>query len=245
MFNLNTSLLRLSTGKRINSGSDDPAGLISAERLSAEIAALDAQTRNLQRMDANANIVDGRTAQVSGMLTELNGLVVQGANSVGMSDAERDAIQMQIDTTVGSIRRLGGDATSSIDSISLPDGGNAVAVAQINSAIAAAGTLASGGENDLNSGNLEAAQTVLQGAIGDVAIVRGSIGAYQLYTVQTGVNSNRIALENLQASRSSIVDTDFATEVSHLVQYQILAQGGTKVLQLANKQAGNVLDLFR
>jgi flagellin len=245
LLGLNTSLLRLATGRRLNSGKDDPAGLINAERLSAEIAALDAQTRSLQRMDANANIAEGRAAQLSGMLAELNGLLVQGANSAGMSDPERDAIQTQIDTTVDSIRSLGGDAVSAIGGINLPDGGNAVAQAQINAAVAAAQTLASGGENNLASGNLGAAQSILRGAIGDVASVHGTIGAYQLYTIQTNINSNHVALENLQAARSSILDTDFGAEVSNLVRYKILTKGGIKVLHLANNQVGNILDLFQ
>jgi flagellin len=96
----------------------------------------------------------------------------------------------------------------------------------------------------LASGNLGDAQTVLQSAISDVNTVRGNIGAYQLYTVESCINSNRVALENLQAARSSIVDTDFATEISKLVRYQILVKGGVQALQRLNNQAGKSLDVL-
>ena len=45
-------LRRLATGFRINSGRDDPAGLIASERLSAEIKSMEAQSRSIARADA-------------------------------------------------------------------------------------------------------------------------------------------------------------------------------------------------
>lgn len=242
--NLDATMMRLATGRRINSGRDDPAGLIASEQLSSEIAALEAETQSYQRMDSNATIAEGSSAQLSTLYSDLNGLVVQGANTAGMSDAERDAIQMQIDTTVGSIQSLTGGAVASLDGISLPDGGNADAAASLSGAYNAAASLVSGGENSLASGNCDAAQAAVASAISYVSTVRGTVGAYQRNTLQASLNSNGVALENLYAARSSILDTDYAQETGRLAVSKTLVKAGFEMVSTAQSLSGWVLDLF-
>ncbi len=241
---LHTSLQWLSTGKRINAGKDDPAGLISSEQLSSALAALQAETDAFRRQDANANIAEGHQVEISGLMNELNGLVVQAANTAGMSDAERGAIQMEIDSAVSSIQRISGDAVASLDGIRLPGNGNADAAGQLNGAVAAAVTLASNGVNSLASGNFVAAQDAIRGAITEVATVRGTIGAYQKYTLQSSIRANEVAIENLTDARSRIVDTDFAVETSNLAKFEILVQSGYQVLKVVQNQQRSILDLF-
>ena len=132
---------RLATGRKINSGKDDPAGLISSEQLAAEIKSLEAQTRSLQRVDSNAYIAEGHASELSSLYRDLNGLVVASANQAGMSDAEIAANQMQIDSTVASIRRFSGDATTALDGVNLPDGGNAEVETLYNNALATAASV--------------------------------------------------------------------------------------------------------
>ena len=156
-------LQRLATGKRINSGKDGPADLISAEQLSAAIRALEAENRTVQRMDANANISEGHASQLSSLYNDLNALVVSSANQAGMSDAEIEANQMQIDSIVTSIERISGDTVSSLEGVDLPDGGNAEVEGLVNGALASVQSLKSGGANSLASGNFEAAQTAIEG----------------------------------------------------------------------------------
>lgn len=235
---------RLATGRKINSGKDDPAGLISSEQLSAEIRMLEAQTRALRRVDANANIAEGHGAQLSSLFGELNALVTASANQAGMSDEEVAANQMQIDNITSSINRIAGDAVTSLDTVSLPDGGNAEVTDLYNNALAAAASVRSGGANDLSSGNFEAAGTALSGAAADVATARGRIGGFQKYVLGPQVRSNQIAIENLTESRSRIVDTDFAVETSRMARNEVLMAAGVKVLQIAGQQARTVLDLL-
>ena len=235
---------RHSTGKKINSGKDDPAGLISSEQLASAIAALQAETQSLRRADSNATIVDGHTSQLSSMMSELNGLIVAGANQGGMSDAESEAYQLQIDSLVSSIQRQGGQAVSSLEGIELPDGGNADVEAMLNDAMAAAASLASGGANSLASGNFEAAQAAIQSAISNVATSRGEIGAYQKNVIGPQLNSNRVTIENLAESKSRISDTDFAVENSKLSRLEVLIAANSKVLKIAQQESRRVLHLL-
>ncbi|MGP1346420.1 MAG: flagellin N-terminal helical domain-containing protein [Phycisphaerales bacterium] len=103
---LNTALNRLSTGLRINRGKDDPAGLIASENLRAEISGLGQAIKNAERADQVVNIAEGGLNEVSSLLTELQSLVTQTANSAGLSDEERVANQLQVDSILQTIDRI-------------------------------------------------------------------------------------------------------------------------------------------
>jgi flagellin len=104
--NLTTSLERLSTGLKISRGKDDPAGLIASEALRAEARGLNQAVANAERADQVSNIAEGGLQEVSGLLTELQGLVTQTANTAGLSAAEKQANQLQIDSILQTIDRV-------------------------------------------------------------------------------------------------------------------------------------------
>lgn len=108
---LNNSLERLSTGLRINRGKDDPAGLIASENLRSEIKSVGAAIDNAERAERVVNIAEGGLSEVSGLLTELQGLITNSANSAGLSQAEKEANQLQIDSILQTIDRVA-DQTS-------------------------------------------------------------------------------------------------------------------------------------
>jgi flagellin len=108
---LATSLQRLATGTRINRGADDPAGLIASENLRAEKAAINSAITNSQRADQVMNVAEGGLQEVSNMLVELQGLVGATANEAGVSQEERDANQLQMDSILQTIDRVA-NATS-------------------------------------------------------------------------------------------------------------------------------------
>ena len=81
---LNTSLQRLSTGLRINSGADDPAGLIASENLKAEQTGISTAIDNANRANNIVGTAEGGLSEVSNLLTELQSLVSATANSGGL-----------------------------------------------------------------------------------------------------------------------------------------------------------------
>jgi flagellin len=105
------SLQRLSTGLRINRGADDPAGLIASENLRAEKTAINSAISNSQRAEQVVNVAEGGLQEISNMLVELQGLVGATANEAGVSQEERDANQLQIDSILQTIDRIA-NATS-------------------------------------------------------------------------------------------------------------------------------------
>ena len=103
---LTTSLERLSTGLRVNRGKDDPAGLIASENLRAEKSAITAAIGNAERADQVVNIAEGGLIEISGLLTELESLVDTSGNDAGLTVAEKEANQLQIDSILQTIDRV-------------------------------------------------------------------------------------------------------------------------------------------
>jgi len=103
---LRLSLERLSSGLRINRGADNPAGLIVSERLRSEISTAGQAIRNTQRAINVIATTEGALNEVAALLTDIQALVVEAANSGAFSDEEIAANQLQIDASIDSISRI-------------------------------------------------------------------------------------------------------------------------------------------
>ena len=103
---LSSTLEKLSTGYRINRGSDSPAGLIISENLRGEMKGINAAIGNAQRAEQVMNVAEGGLQEISSMLTEVQSLVGQSANEAGMSVEEKEANQLQIDNILSTIDRI-------------------------------------------------------------------------------------------------------------------------------------------
>ena len=103
---LNLALQRLSTGLRINTAKDDPAGLIASEQMRAEEGAIQAAQGNVSRTTNVVAVAEAGLTEVASLLQDLEGLVDKSANDAAITDDERDANQLEIDAILGSINRL-------------------------------------------------------------------------------------------------------------------------------------------
>ena len=127
---LNVSNMRLSSMRRINSGSDDPAGLIAVENLRAELTAIRAASDNAARAGGMIRVADSGLGQVSGLLNTIRGNTVAAAGG-GLSKAELAAMQMENDAALEAINRIGG--VTSFGGKKLLDGSTAFQVSGVNS----------------------------------------------------------------------------------------------------------------
>src|SRR3989442_4844584 len=99
-------LQRLSTGLRINSGKDAPAGLIASETLRSEISGIHQAIDNSQRAGNVINTAEGALSEVSALLLEVQGLTNQAANTGALSPEEIKANQLQVDAILASVNRI-------------------------------------------------------------------------------------------------------------------------------------------
>jgi len=126
---VNESSRRLATLSRINRGSDDPSGLIAAEALSAELAALEAASTNASRARSFIHVADSGLGQVSSLLNQVRGNLIEAAGDTA-SPAARAALQLEIDSALEAIDRIG--RTTALGGRKLLDGSAGYQVASAN-----------------------------------------------------------------------------------------------------------------
>ncbi len=117
---LQTRLERLSTGLRINRGKDDPAGLIISERLGTDISSIQQAIKNGERASAVIATTEGSLTEITDLLNSIKALAVEAANTGALSDEEREANQLQINSAIASITRISN--TASFGGLKLLDG---------------------------------------------------------------------------------------------------------------------------
>jgi len=247
----NQSLNRLGTGLRINSGADDPAGLLASESLRATLAALDAETNANVRASNIASTADGALGEVSGLLTEAKKLVNANANQAGITAEEKSANQFQIDSILSTVDRLAnttsfsgqklltGNATITASGKSLPiDSATSSSLGKTvdNSTHYTLADLKAGGALSGSSANLAIASKVITQAINDVSTQRAKIGAFDKHTLQTRIATIETSREHMLSAVSMIRDTNYAMEVSRNARYDLLKTSSMLMLGKANKR---------
>ncbi|MCH7808434.1 MAG: hypothetical protein IIB60_04355 [Planctomycetes bacterium] len=101
-----TTLRQLTTGKRINTGKDDPAGLIALVNINAELRAVDTSLVNNQRTDSMLTVADQAIAEISNLLGEIQTLVQATSSDANLTASEVAANQAQVDDALSAIDRI-------------------------------------------------------------------------------------------------------------------------------------------
>ena len=197
---LQTSLQRLSTGYRINSAKDDPAGLIAAQNLSAEQAATQSAIGNAQRADNIISTAEGALGEVSNLLVSLQGLVGNSANSSGLSQDERNANQLQVDSILSTINRISNSA--SFEGVKLLNGTFDYATSGLTSTSAFTGVQVNSAK--LNGATLSVTVSVVTSAkTGELHFAGSASGLASATTISVAGNTGSVQLTFASATSSS------------------------------------------
>lgn len=202
---LNQALTRLSTGLRINTGKDDPAGLIASENLRSDITSIRRAISNTDRATQVIATADSALGQVSSLLNDIRGLVTESANSGALSQEQIDANQLQVDSSLEALNRIA--QTTTFQGRRLLDG--------------SLDFLTTAGANSTSISNIEIDQANL-GATGQIAVdvnvtsaaTQASVAIADLPDVTpTTTTALEIEVETQSATASSgSVDFDIVTQ---------------------------------
>src|SRR5271170_4719682 len=135
---LNNTLQQLSSGSRINSGADDPAGLAIANGLQANISALTQSVSNANDGVGELQLADGALAQVTTLLDTAVTLATESATGT-VSNSQRTAIQAQYASILAEINRIG--TATTFNSQAVFQSGTQANLNEQDTPTAAAGTL--------------------------------------------------------------------------------------------------------
>jgi len=265
---LSRTLQRLSSGKRINSGADDAAGLQIADALKGNVTALDQAVRNANDGISVLQIADGALQQITDLLDRGVTLAEEAAtgtvDSTGRSslEAEFRSVESEINRIASqsnfnglSLFNLGSGFAGQLE-IAVGDLGNAGASISVNMGyITVTGTTGVADINgvantDLLNVHLDTATnaiTALQyikNALNAVAGMRSGIGS-GINRLQAAVSVIQTQSQNTLAAESTIRDANIAAEVANLTKCQILTQTGMAALGQANSNGQLVLNLLK
>ena len=107
---METSMARLSTGKRINSASDDAAGVAISSRLSSEIRGTDQAIRNSLDGQALIDTAEGAHKEIENILQRMREVAVQAANDTN-NGQDRSNLQAEMDAMVSEVDRIASNTT--------------------------------------------------------------------------------------------------------------------------------------
>ena len=264
---METSMARLSTGKRINSASDDAAGVAISSRLSAEIRGTDQAIRNSLDGQALIDTAEGAHKEIENILQRMREVAVQAANDTN-NGQDRANLQAEMEAMVTEIDRIAGTTTWAGANLMDDSAGTtfsfqvgaatgaqnqiAVSIASMNatglgvgdgtdSVVKVNDTVADDGSGDVNA---RTGIELIDTAIKDVNIQRSKLGAVSNRLNHTVNNLTNIS-SNLSAAKGGIEDADFALETTNLAKNQILQQASTAMLAQANASKQNVLSLLQ
>ena len=234
--NLSTAMEQLSTGKRINGSKDDAAGQAIASRMTAQIRGLDQAVRNANDGISMLQTADGAMEEVSNMLQRMRELAVQHSNETNATN-DLAALSVEYAALSAEIMRIDGDTTW--NSKTLFDVGAATFQVGANS-------------GDVVSASIEAIS--LTGSISTLGAIDTDIDTINTSRSALGAAINRLTYAannslsistNTSASRSRIMDTDYAKTSAELARTQIVQQAATAMLAQANQGAQSVLALLK
>ena len=246
---LNSAMEKLSTGKRINSASDDAAGQAISMRLAAEISGLKVASRNASDGQSLIDTAEGALQESSSLLIRMRELAVQAQNGT-LQDADKEALALEFDaleaevtrisdsTTWGGMQILAGAVPSGHKFRIGPESSDTITHVIANMAATAIGLLAANTVAHANT------ITNLDTAIANVSKERAKLGAVSNRLDSTVSNLDQVRI-NLTASKGRIEDADFAQETGNLAKGQILQQAATAMLAQANASKQTVLTLLR
>jgi len=251
---------RLSTGIRVNSASDDAAGLAIASKMTSQINGLNQAVRNANDAISMVQTADGAMIEVTEMLQRMRELAVQGATGTNASsdvlalETEFEALRAEIGRVVQNTQwngtnLLDGDVDGSTDdaAVAFQVGANASQTISVDFGDFEFGvdwsTLTSALDMD-NATEATANITAINSAITVVNTQRATFGAAMNRLEYAADNLANIS-QNATASRSRILDANYASESTELARTQIIQQAATAMLAQANQQPRTVLALLK
>lgn len=259
---LQKSMQQISSGLRINSASDDAAGLSISESIKTQINGNSKAVSNIADGNNLLAIAEGGEITVTNHLQRIRELCVQAANETYKGSDKTNMLQeikqrladinnISNSTTFNGVQLLnrtnahlslqvGANSDSAVNSIDIGPALTNVRISVLGNDIRIPDTTT--GDN-WTTADIRTYMDKIDTAIGSLTSSRALLGAYGNRLDATSSNLT-IMNQNLQQTKSRITDTDVASASSDMVKYQILQQTSASILSSANQLPSVALKLL-
>jgi flagellin len=254
---LSKSLMRLSSGNRINKPSDDPGGLAVSMKLKHAITVTSATKNNVDNALSFTDTQDGALESVANILDRMSTIRTSyGSGTATTSDkssyaSEFKELQKSLNSfsseTFNSLSLFSTTSNSKDVFISTRgDSGSSISISSLNLSDA----LSVGGINLGEAATTATASSISQVTIGNITTAISNVASLR---ATSGATSSRLQFSsdflatsktNLQEANSRIMDVDVADEVTNYAKYNVQVYAASAALAQSNLNMGIVLDLL-
>ena len=259
---LSSAMEQLSTGKRINNAADDAAGLAISNKLTAQVRGLNQAVRNANDAISLIQTAEGATQEITRMLQRMRELSVQAANDTYTLE-DRDAMQLEVNELLEEVTRIAENTQWNgqqifNNSAASPSGiGDTAGTAsfQVGANSTDEAIVVTFGAMDAEGLEIDGVDVTSQvAANGSIKVLDDAIELVNTERATYGAKINRLnhAADNLTnvstntaASRSRILDADYAMASSEMARTQIIQQAATAILAQANTSQQSVMKLLQ
>jgi len=255
---MDTSIARLSSGKRINRAHDDAAGQAIAGRMESQIRGLTMSIRHAKDGQSLVDTQEGALQEVASILQRMRELAVQATNGVAVS-ADRNYLDLEMEQLFAEINAVSNNTRFNDQRVltgatftfysDIDVAGTAITTVAASSS--AQNLLVSVTSVDISSIQdvtsttaVQAAITQLDTAIGSIASMRANLGAVSNRFDHIIDNLTNV-VANTEAAKSRVEDADFAVETTQLTRNTILQQAATSMVAQANASKNTILALIQ
>lgn len=250
---LSSAMNQLATGRRVNSAADDAAGMAIGNKLNSQVISLAQAVRNAGDGISLMQTADGAAGEMTNMLVRMRELAIQSRNGTNSAadqaalNTEYTALRSQIQqitthTQWNGMKIIGGDKSTVNFNVGASDNDRVQVVFKNLWASAVASGIS--GTDILSSPAIDSAMAGIDRAMESLDKFRATLGA-SMNRLNYAADNAMNVMVNSAASRSRILDTDYAKSTSALARAQIVQQAGMAMLSQANQTPRMVLMLLR
>lgn len=243
----------LASGNRFSNPDESSADYSIAEHLRGQIAGMKSATKNAENAQSFIQVAEGGLNEQNNILIRMRELAIQAASDT-FSDQEREflhtefeQLQQELDrialtTTFGSQKLLAGETRDYEFQVGAY-GGSENIIKYRSETNTRAGELGVDDLTVLDKSDARDSLEYIDEAITKIAEARSRFGAIDSRMNST-INHTGVQIENLEAARSRLADTNIAQAVSDMYRGQALQQYQISVLNEANRFPGSVIRLI-
>ena len=255
---MDTSIARLSSGKRITRAHDDAAGSAIAGRMESQIRGLNMSIRGAKDGQSLVDTQEGALQEVTALLQRMRELAVQ-SESGALADADRDYLQLEVTQLFNEINAI--SANTKFNDTRVMTGasftfytdidvaGTAITTVEVSASaqnlVTSISSISIGSGQVLGSSSgVQASISIIDAAIVSVASMRANLGAVSNRFDHIIDNLTNV-VANTEAAKSRVEDADFAVETTQLTRNTVLQQAATSMVAQANAQKNSILALIQ
>jgi len=249
---LEKSIQRLSSGYRVNSPADDPAGYAISQRMGGQINSYSAATHNIEDGNNLLNTASGALKTENDILLKMRQLAVEASNGT-YSEKDLKVLHQEYENLKKEITRI--SEVTDFNGMKLLNGTHKKFLFQVGIGTehadrlgvsigdTSAKALGLQGSSLLNRKEAQNSVKKLDSALDKLSSIQGNVGAIQNRMDWT-LKNIETAKTNVSASRAGIRDINFAEATAAYTKQQILARSSSAMLSQANSAPKNVLNLL-